>query len=131
MSSLITESGLIGADGKLYLPMDRIGLFTGAHRGERVIVKIEAHGRRTTAATMGYYFGYVIPTLRGAMLETGEVMTEDQTHEFFWRLYPGPHDWTQNIRGASQDEVSGYLEWLKQTAAEPPLSVYIEDPKII
>ena len=126
-STLITESGIIGTDGKLRLPMERINQFGMEHAGERVLVKIEAMERHSSVAAFRYYFGYVIPTVRIALTDLGYRMTEKETHEFLWNEYPGEHNPDIDIRESPASQVSEYLGWLKQYAAEN-FHVFIEDP---
>lgn len=126
-SSLISESGIIGQDGKLRLPTDRLNQFYREHLGERVIVKVEAVGRHSSKALFGYYYGYILPTIRRAFISKGEVRTEEQTHEFLWREWPGEHGWTDDFRQAHPDVASAFIDWLQRYAAEN-LETYIEDP---
>ena len=129
-SCLICESGLIGMDGKLRIPMDRLEQFFREHLGERAIVKVQALERHSSPAMLGYYFGYVLPTLRKAYAERGELLTEKMVHEKLWWAYPGEHDPVQEIREAPYSQVYNFIEWLKQYAAEN-LDCYIEDPMTI
>lgn len=129
-SSLIVECGIIGKDGRLRLPQDRLTQFYGEHLGERAIVKMEALERHANAATLRYYFGYVVPTARQALASKGILKTADGTHQLFWDIYPGEHDRLQDIREAPASQVSAFIDWLKMIAAEW-LEVYIEDSKII
>lgn len=129
-STLIVECGLIGTDGHLWLPQDRLMQFYREHNGERAIVKIEALERHSSSATLRYYFGYVIPTARQALVRKGILKTANETHQLFWDMYPGEHDRAQDIREAPASQVSMFIDWLKMLAAEW-LEVYIEDSKII
>lgn len=126
-SCLICEVGIIGEDGRLRIPPERLTEFYRQHAGERAIVKIEALERHSTPAMFRYYFGYVLPTARRGMLKQGNEMTEAQVHEFLWGEFPGEHDRLQDIRQAPQSQVLHYMEWLKRYAAEN-LETYIEDP---
>lgn len=38
----ISESGLIGTDGRLRIPMDRVNAWCAEHKGERVVIRFEA-----------------------------------------------------------------------------------------
>lgn len=129
-STLICESGIIGEDGKLRCPQDRLGMFYLDHKGERALIKIEAIERHASQAMFRYYFGYVLPTLRQAFARTGRLLTEKQTHAFMWETYPGEHRIEQDIRETPRSQVAGFLAWLKWYAAEW-LDTYIEDPKSI
>lgn len=128
-STLIVEVGAIGEDGRLRLPMERVEQFCKEHAGERAIVRIEAVERHGSAAMFRYYFGYVVPTLRQGWAKTGELLTERQVHDRLWGMYPGEHNPSEDIRQAPRSQVEGYLEWLKEIAAEW-LETYIDEPKI-
>lgn len=128
--TLIVESGVIGEDGKLRLPMDRVEQFCREHPGERAIIKIEALERHSTPAMFGYYFGYILPTLREAFYKKGVRITEKELSAFLWDNFPGFHNPDQDIRQAPMSQIMDFIEWLKQYAAEN-LDSYIEDPQII
>lgn len=130
--SEIVESGIIGADGNLRLPMDRLRQFFSQHKGERLIVRFEAVKTGTNEAQLGYYFNYILPTIRQAFYETGERMTEDAVDEFLrqesavcWK-----DGECRSVRTLTQEEMSDFIDWLKQYAAEN-LYVYIEEPKTL
>lgn len=130
--SAIVESGIIGADGNLRLPMDRLRQFFSQHKGERLIVRFEAVKTGTNEAQLGYYFNYILPTIRQAFYETGERMTEDAVDEFLrqesavcWK-----DGECRSVRTLTQEEMSDFIDWLKQYAAEN-LYVYIEEPKTL
>lgn len=131
----ISESGLIGNDGRLRMPMDRVNAFFEAHKGERVVVLFEAAERGSSELQRAYYYNYVLPTITAAFLETGQRMTDDWTDRFLIQEYPQEirtNDGTLVIyaRQLNQSQMSDFLEWLKQYAAEN-LYVYIEDPKTL
>lgn len=131
----IVESGMIDERGNLLLPMDRVNAFLRANAGTRAIVTFRAVHPGTTAAQRAYYFSYVIPTIRRALLATGERKTERETDEWLRRECASVFDASEtgdprSVRDLSAEEMADYLEWLKQFAAEN-LSVYIEDPKAI
>lgn len=144
----ISESGVITVSGQLRMPMDRLNAFFAQHKGERVVVKFEAAVSGSSAAQLAYYYNYIIPTVQMALYETGERKTEKQvdlwlrqqcplifetfippTKEQAKQGYIGCTE-TKGIRDLSVSEMSVFLEWLKQFAAEN-LYVYIEDPKTI
>ena len=129
----ISESGLIGADGRLRLPMDRLNAFFEAHRNERVVVRFEAAQRGSSELQLAYYFNYVVPTIQTALYETGERKTERQVDLWLRQqcevCVSGWGD-LYEARQMSQSDFSEFLEWIKQFAAEN-LYVYIEDPKTL
>ena len=96
----------------------------------RAIVKIEALERHSSSAMFGYYFGYILPTLRQAYYEIGERVTERELNTLLWCAFPGFHNPDQDIREAPISQVADFIEWLKQFAAEN-LNCYIEDPMTI
>lgn len=130
----ISESGVIGTDGKLRLPMDRLNAFFAANKGQRVIVRFEAAAPGSTAAQLAYYYNYIIPCVVDALREQGTRMSEEQADRWLMELYPAGGTLELmplvHARQLNQPQMSDFLEWVKQYAAEN-LYVYIEDPKII
>jgi len=135
----ISESGTIGKDGKLRLPMDRLNAWFASHPGERITVRFEAAPQHSTAAQTAYYYNYIVPTITAALYEQQGVRnSEKNTDKWLVAMYPG--DTTERVLGTCADilearefdknQMSDFLEWLKQFGAEE-LSVYIEDPKTI
>lgn len=129
--SAIIESGVVQADGRLRLPMDRINAFCKEHSCERVVVTFEAIQKGTTIAQKAYYYKYVLPTAVAALREQGTIMSEERADEWFIEQYPGDLKMGNvAVAHASElttDQMSLFLDWLKQYAAEN-LYVYIEDP---
>lgn len=129
----ISESGLIGADGKLRMPMDRVNAFFKAHKGERVVVRFESAERGSSELQLAYYYNYIVPTIQAALYETGERKTERQTDVWLREqcavCTSGWGD-LMEARQMSKTDFSEFLEWVKQFAAEN-LFVYIEDPKTL
>lgn len=131
---VITESGLVFNDGYLHIPMDRLEPFFKAHKGQRVIARFEAVPPGSSAAQQSYYYQYVIPTIIDALRKQGTRKTAEQTDRWLMEEYPGGGN-ADTIalvfaRQLNQSQMSDFLEWLKQFAAEN-LHVYIEDPKTI
>lgn len=131
----ISESGIIGPDGRLRMPMDRLNAFFAKHKGERIIVRFESAPVGTTAAQQAYFYNYVLPTVQQAFREIGQIMSPDLTELLLFTEYPGnPTDENgvlkTSARQLTKSQMSEYLEWLKQYAAEN-LFVYIEDPKTL
>ena len=132
-SDKISESGIIGPNGQLRMPMDRLNAFFADHKGERVVVRFEAAAPCSTALQLAYYYNYIVPTIQVALLETGERKTERQTD--IWLREQCVHctsGWgdLMEARQMSKNDFSLFLEWIKQFAAEN-LYVYIEDPKTL
>ena len=139
----ISETGIIGDDGRRRMPMDRLNAFFAKHKGKRVVIRFEASEPGTTAAQLAYYYNYIVPTIQTALYETGERMNEKQVDGWiqkqaafiFEKVVPGTeaklgYTEIRGVRDLSVAEMSDFLEWLKQFAAEN-LSVYIEDPRTI
>ena len=126
---------MITPDGLLRMPMDRLKAFFADHKNQRVVVRFEAATPGSTAAQQSYYYQYVLPTVQQAFRETGERMTEEMTERVLFLEYPGKprtDDGTliDHGRQLNQTQMSDFLEWLKQYAAEN-LYVYIEDPRTL
>ena len=144
----ISESGIIGKDGRLRLPMDRVNAWLADHKDERVIVRFEAAAHNSSELQLAYYFNYIVPTIQTALYELGERMNEKKVDEWlrqqcpsiFEKFIPPTKEQAKQgylgcteikeIRDLSISEMSDYLDWLKQYAAEN-LSVYIEDPRTL
>jgi len=132
----ISESGLIGADGKLRMPMDRVNAFFEAHKGERVVVRFESAERGSSALQLAYYYNYILPTVVQALYEQGTRISEENADH--WLISQCPTGFHNSDDGTSKEharelnttEMTEYLDWLKQYAAEN-LFVYIEDPKTL
>lgn len=134
----ISESGIIGTDGKLRLPMDRLNAFFAANKGQRVVVRFEAAAPGSTAAQLAYYYNYILPTISAALYEQGTRKSEKAVDKWLVKEYPGEKD-ERNLgfgtdvteaREFDKEQMTEFLDWLKQFAAEN-LFVYVEDPKTI
>lgn len=130
----ISESGIITDNGQLRLPMDRLNAFFAANKGKRVVVRFEAAAPGSTALQQAYYYNYVIPCVVEALREQGTRKSEDATDRWLISQYPGGFRYDgaeQHVaRQLTTNQMSDFLDWLKQFAAEN-LYVYIEDPKTI
>lgn len=130
----ISESGIITDNGQLRLPMDRLNAFFAANKGKRVVVRFEAATPGSTALQQAYYYNYVIPCVVEALREQGTRKSEDATDRWLMEEYPGGGnpDTVSLVcaRQLDQRQMSDFLDWLKQFAAEN-LYVYIEDPKTL
>lgn len=131
----ISETGVIGTDGKLRLPMDRLNQFFADNKGKRIFVKFECQEPGSSAALLAYYYTYVVPTVCEALKETGERLSFERTDVWIMNQYPNNTVNEDGFyptmgRNLTQPQMIDMLEWLKQFAAEN-LNVYIEDPKTI
>lgn len=130
----ISESGIITGNGQLRLPMDRLNAFFAANKGKRVVVRFEAAEPGSTALQQAYYYNYVIPCVVEALREQGTRKSEDATDRWLMEEYPGGGnpDTVSLVcaRQLDQRQMSDFLDWLKQFAAEN-LYIYIEDPRTL
>lgn len=137
-ANIIAESGMIDASGNLRLPMDRVNAFFKANKGQRIVARFEAVAPNSTAAQLSYYYSYIIPTIAAALYEQGTRKSEIAVDKWLMQEYPGEKDERQlglgtectKARELNQAQMSDFLEWLKQYAAEN-LYVYIDDPRAI
>jgi len=133
----ISESGYITSDGALRIPMDRLNACFAEHKGERVVIRFYFDVPGSSSAQQSYYYQYIVPTIQQALRQTGERKTENMVDKFLVERYPGD----KKILGSEIEAVYGremnivqmadFIEWIKQFAAEPPLSVYVDDPILI
>lgn len=129
----ISESGIIGKDGQLRMPMDRLKEFFAANKGKRVVVRFEAAEPGSSELQLAYYFNYIVPTIQTALWETGDRRTEKQVDLWLRQQCASCYNDYGGLleaRQISKPDFSDFIEWIKQFAAEN-LSVYIEDPKTI
>ena len=129
----ISESGMIGTDGRLRMPMDRLNAFFAKHKGERVIVRFEAAAPGSTALQLAYYYNYIVPTICAALYEQGTRKSEEATDLWLRQQCASCYNDYGGLleaRQISKPDFSDFIEWLKQFAAEN-LYVYIEDPKTL
>ena len=132
----ISESGIITENGQLRLPMDRINAFFAANKGKRVVVRFEAAEPGSSELQLAYYYNYIVPTVSAALYEQGTRMSERAVDRWLVEQYPGEKDSgisgfdVMEARQMDKRQMSDYLNWLKQFAAEN-LYVYIEEPRTL
>lgn len=130
----ISECGTINDNGRLLMPMDRLNAFFLANRGQRVIVRFETAEPGSSKLQLAYYYNYVLPCVVEALREQGTRISEERADRWLIEQYPGGFSYDGNkqtvARQLTQPQMSEFLEWLKQYAAEN-LYVYIEDPKTL
>ena len=130
----ISECGTINDNGRLLMPMDRLNAFFSANRGQRVIVRFETAEPGSSKLQLAYYYNYVLPCVVEALREQGTRISEERADRWLIEQYPGGFSYDGNkqtvARQLTQPQMSEFLEWLKQYAAEN-LYVYIEDPKTL
>ena len=131
----LVESGMIGADGRLRLPMDRINAYAAANKGKRIIARFQAVEPGSTEAQKAYYYSYILPTVQAAEWDLGNRMTEEAVDSFLIGQYPFDKETADGNavtagRELNQKQMSDFIDWLKMFAAQN-YSVYIEDSKSI
>lgn len=142
MRNDITATGVVNDNGKLSLYMGEVNEFLKKHKGKRVVVRFFVAPKSTSEALKGYYFNYVVPTVKHALLELGERKTEEETELFLREQSPVMHEQKPNIEtgeyitelksaaNCGNDVLIEHIEFIKQFAAED-LNVFIENPKVI
>jgi hypothetical protein len=122
--------------------MGEVNEFLKLHKGERVTVRFFVAPKGSSEALKGYYFNYVVPTVRRALYETGERFTEEQTEKFLREQSPimcvanfdtSTSKYTTHIKEIAEvgnAELIEHIEFIKQFAAEE-LNTFIEEPKTI
>lgn len=122
--------------------MGEVNEFLKLHKGERVTVRFIVAPKGSSEALKGYYFNYVVPTVRRALYETGERLTEVQTEKFLREQSPvmcvakfdtSTSKYTTHIKEIAEignAELIEHIEFIKQFAAEE-LNTFIENPKTI
>lgn len=104
----------------------------------RVVARFELAAPGSTKLQAAYYYNYCVPTIQAALREIGERKTEAQTDEWLVQMYPGEKDEREigtgeeitQARHFSKGQMSDFLDWLKEFAAEN-LYVYIEDSRTL
>ena len=129
-ASRISEAGYIGEDGKLRLPMDRINAFLAQNRGMRLIAIFDVAEPGSTELQKGYFYNYVVPAVQAARYEQGERMSERAVDQWLVENYPGEKPEMYAARNFTKQQMTDFLDWLKQFAAEN-LHVYVEDPRTL
>lgn len=130
--------GKINNSGKPVFFMGEFNEFCKKHNGKKILLKIEVLDEKASPNLKGYYYNYVVPTLRKAIWENGERKTEQQTELFLRQISPvmisqkiekGKYiSSIRKVEDLTSSELVEHIEVLKQIAAEE-YSCYIEDPK--
>ena len=133
----INVYGKISPEGKLQLQMSAQP-FLKEWANNKVIVSFKIIGGEPSEALKGYYFHCVVPTMKQALWQSGERMTEQETDKFLRTNSPitnicdyknGHFETTiKEINELCDAELVEFIEYIKQMAAEE-FSIYIVDPK--
>lgn len=138
----INISGRITSEGKLAMYMQELNAFAQQWKNVRVIATFRVYQPGTSAALRGYYFNYVVPTMKRALWETGERKTDEQTEVWLREMSPimyqqeadpetGKYITTfREIADLDNAELIEHIEIIKQFAAED-FNTYIDDPNTI
>lgn len=138
----ISATGTVNSKGGLVMYMGEINAFFAQHKGERIIARFMVAPVASSEALKGYYFNYVVPTVRHGLMETGERKTEEQTEYYLRSISPVCYEETANIETGkyaqrlreipelSNAELIEHIDVIRQFAAEE-LNVFIDDPKTL
>lgn len=138
----ITTTGAINNKGQLQIYMGELNAFFGQWKGARVVARFTVIGSGSSEALRGYYYNYVVPTMRRAMWDAGERLTEQDTERRLRTMSPimavehvdfetGEYSVeVREIAELSNSELIEHIETIRQLAAEE-FSVFIDDPKTI
>lgn len=131
--------GKITADGRLSMYMQELKEFAKSWKNAKVLATFRVYQPGTSEALRGYYYNYVVPTIRRALWETGLRMTNEQAEKWMRERSPIMYEqeplleigkYTSRIREISEldnSELVEHIETIKQLAAEE-LSTYVADP---
>lgn len=140
----ISATGTINANGGLVMYMGELNAFFAQHKGERIVARFVVAPVGSSEALKGYYFHYVVPTIRTALWQTGDRKTEEQTERFLRELSPVCYDDNpcfdngeirynprlREIPELSNSELIEHIDCIRQFAAEE-LNVYVDDPQTL
>lgn len=138
----INISGRITSEGKLAMYMQELNAFAQQWKNTRIVATFKIYQPGSSAALRGYYFNYVVPTMKRALWETGERKTDEQTELWLREMSPimyqqeadpqtGKYTTTlREIADLDNSELIEHIETIKQMAAEN-FNTYIDDPNTI
>lgn len=122
--------------------MGELKEFLSQNKGKRIVARFEVSEVGSSEALRGYYYNYVVPTMRQAFYDAGERMSEKDAEEQLRqmtsacldeRVDPDTGEYTVEVLSVAQlsdTRLVEHIESIKQIAAEE-YGVYIEDPKTI
>ena len=138
----ITICGQVTSEGRVALYMQALNDFAKRWKNTRVIATFKVFKPGTSAALRGYYYNYVVPTIKRALWENGDRKTDEQTEAWLREMSPIMYHqevdeitgrYTTTIRDISKldnAELIEHIETIKQLAAED-FNTYIDDPDTI
>lgn len=136
----IETTGTVDQSGRLKMYMGELNAFLAQHKGERILARFTAVPVGTSEALTGYYFKYIVPTIRAALVEIGEWKTEQATEQWLRQQCPicvveretnGTYipDYL-TVPEMGNAAMVEYVEWIKEFAAEN-LNVFIDEPETL
>lgn len=138
----INISGRITSEGKLAMYMQELNAFAQQWKNTRIVATFKIYQPGSSAALRGYYYNYVVPTMKRALWETGERKTDEQTELWLREMSPimyqqeadpetGKYTTTlREIVDLDNAELIEHIETIKQMAAED-FNTFIDDPNTI
>ena len=138
----INISGRITSEGKLAMYMQELNAFAQQWKNTRIVATFKVYQPGSSAALRGYYFNYVVPTMKRALWETGERKTDEQTELWLREMSPimyqqeadpetGKYTTTlREMADLDNAELIEHIEIVKQFAAEN-FNTFIDDPNTI
>lgn len=137
-----SETGTITSNGNLSMYMGELNSFFKMWKGYRVIARFIVASPGSSEALKGYYFNYIVPTMRAGYSDMGERYTEEQTEMKLREMSPIMYNQVadintgkysteiRNISDLSNPELIEHIDTIKQIAAEN-FGIFIEDPRIL
>lgn len=117
--------------------MGELNDFCNKNRGKRVLATFTIMGESASQSLKGYYFSYVVPTIRQAMWENGDRRTLEDTDLYLRAISPicrkeqmVGEKWEyelKTIHELTNKELIEHINTIKQFGAEN-FYVYINDP---
>lgn len=138
----INVTGIINKDGKIEMYMGELKAFAHNNKNARIVATFRIYNPGTSAALRGYYYNYIVPTIRRALWELGDRKTLKDTEQWLRcsspitvhsEFDPGTDKYNDTIRDISDldsSEMVEHIEFIRQMAAEE-LNLYIDDPNVI
>lgn len=138
----INITGLIDKQGKLRLYLAELNAFAQQWKNTRIVATFKVYQPGSSAALRGYYFNYVVQTMKRALWETGERKTDEQTEIWLREMSPimyqqeadpetGKYTTTlREIADLDNAELIEHIETIRQMAVED-FNVFIDDPNTL
>lgn len=120
--------GRIQDNGEIQCRWEVMQEFLKMHKGKVAILRVSIQPTEASEKTTNYFFGYIIPELKGAFMGEGEHLDKSQTYDRVRELCPLFHreerengKWRKRIvewEELSQEECNEVIDWVVQWAAE-------------